>query len=707
MRQTKKTVALAGAMITAASIGAVAGDNGVYTLGEIHVTAPAEKMSSEIDSYGGSTISNQQNESFAKPSLEKSVNLAPGVVGLTTGGQRNDTNIYVHGFDRWQVPLTLDGVRVYLPQDNRLDFARFATPDLSEIQIAKGYVSVLDGPGGMGGAINLVSRKPSRPFEMEGRQNFEFGNNGTYEGLRSYARAGTAQSNYYAQVSGSWNDMRGWMLPESFSPTPNQGSGMRLDSATEDWSVNAKAGWTPNATDEYSINFIKQVGSKGAPLHVTDPIGTQRYWKWPDWNVQILSFASHVELGASSYLKTNIAYSNFDNTAAYYSDPLKTIQSATNTAANSYYNDWNFSAKAEAGTDFGRYDTLKFAAHYRRDDHQAYADDFFRYIYSGGKIATTGTGCLPNVVCFTEPLRTSVEDTYSAAVENTIHVTPALDLVQGASYDWTHLLQAQDYDTKTGPTPFVFDQPRNDMKAPNYQAAAIWRYSADAKLFANVSDRTRFPTLFERFSSRFNTTATNPDLRPERAINYQGGWSWNFAPRSQMSFDVYYSNVQDIISQVTLPDGNKQSQNVGSGHFYGADAMIDYALRDNIVIGGHVSYIHRVLTNPAMPGTELTGVPDYKGLVYMTYSPVAGLTLTPSAEMASNRWTQTSPSATPPSAYYKTGAFAIFNLGGEYKLTEQITLNFGARNILDAYYTLTDGFPEPGRSFYAGVKGVF
>ena len=39
----------------------------------------------------------------------------------------------------------------------------------------KGYVSVLDGPGGMGGAINLVTRKPSEPFEAELRAGFSEG----------------------------------------------------------------------------------------------------------------------------------------------------------------------------------------------------------------------------------------------------------------------------------------------------------------------------------------------------------------------------------------------------------------------------------------------------------------------------------------------------------------------------------------------------
>jgi hypothetical protein len=31
------------------------------------------------------------------------------------------------GFGRQQVPLMVDGVRIYLPADNRLDFGRFLT----------------------------------------------------------------------------------------------------------------------------------------------------------------------------------------------------------------------------------------------------------------------------------------------------------------------------------------------------------------------------------------------------------------------------------------------------------------------------------------------------------------------------------------------------------------------------------------------------
>src|SRR4029079_11818779 len=110
---------------------------GIYTLGQ-------------LDLIGGSTITNEAMWRFNKNTLDEAVSILPGVTMQNSGGSRTARDIPVRGFDRFRVPLYMDGVRINLPYDNRLDFNRFLTPDLSEVQVQKGYVSVLNGPGGMG-----------------------------------------------------------------------------------------------------------------------------------------------------------------------------------------------------------------------------------------------------------------------------------------------------------------------------------------------------------------------------------------------------------------------------------------------------------------------------------------------------------------------------------------------------------------------------
>ena len=137
----------------------------VFDMGQIVVVGKAD----EQPGVGGAVLTSRQIWTFDRKSLEQAVNIVPGVVStFDSNGRRNESDIFVRGFGRWQVPLMVDGVRIYLPADNRLDFSRFLTADVAEVQIQKGYASVLDGPGAMGGAINLVTRKPTKALEAEG-----------------------------------------------------------------------------------------------------------------------------------------------------------------------------------------------------------------------------------------------------------------------------------------------------------------------------------------------------------------------------------------------------------------------------------------------------------------------------------------------------------------------------------------------------------
>jgi len=716
------TILLASAATVSAVVTARAGNEGAYELGMIHVTAPVGE-GSEFGEFGGSTISNAQTETYNKPTLDKALELVPGVAAAPSGNQRNETNIYVHGFDRLQVPLSVDGVRIYLPADNRLDFSRFLTDDIAQIQIAKGYVSVLDGPGGLGGAINLVTKKPVKAYEGEWRSQVDFGNTGKFDGFKNYARVGSKQDNFYVQASGTWRKVEGWELPSSFTPTAMENGGRRDYSDSKDWSVNVKAGWTPNPTDEYSINFIKQNGSKYAPYNI-EPTATQKYWSWPYWNVQILSAATKTEIGDDAYVKTRTFWETFDNAIDMWDNPAQTQRYSTS-AARSIYQDWAVGNALEIGKDFGTFDTLKLATHVRRDSHsewnELFTDQYGLNAATTKKSASCSTSIVSSSTCFVEPKQTSTEDTYSVATENTVHITPGFDWVQGFGYDWRHLSRAEEFVVGQYKSPVYYapswiNYKLTDDSAFNWQSAAIWRYSDTAKLFLNISDRTRFPTLFERYSSRFGTAASNPDLRPERAVNYQVGWTNAFAPKSQVSVLVYYADVRDMIQSVATGaiyvdpiSGRRsnvtQNRNVGDGYRYGADFAVDYAVTPALLLGGNVSYIHNVLTNLSDPTIQQTGIPTVKGMLYASYNPIDSVTLTPSLQFADDRWS--AKNEVSGSSYVKTGAYTLANFNAEYRMRENLTWSAGVKNIFDQEYSLAWGFPEAGRSYYLAMKATF
>ncbi len=268
-------------------------------------------------SLGGATITQTDIQLFNRDTLDTAVQLASGA-SVSSVGARNETDVWLRGFDRWRVPLYQDGIPIYLPVDNRVDFSRFSTLDLGAIQISKGFASVIDGPGAMGGSINLVSRVVDRPLEAEARVGTTFDSHGSNEGYTTDLFAGTRQSNWYVQGAGSFSSESHFRLSDDFTPGTFQGPGDRLDSQHQDYKINIKAGYVPNENAEYALNFIDQVGYKGNPVvdSVVPPadLNQVKYWTWPAWNKKDIYWLSKNVLDdRGSYLKTRLYYDKFYN----------------------------------------------------------------------------------------------------------------------------------------------------------------------------------------------------------------------------------------------------------------------------------------------------------------------------------------------------------------------------------------------------------
>ncbi|BBE33665.1 TonB-dependent receptor plug domain-containing protein [Sphingosinicella microcystinivorans] len=658
-----------------------------FTLGQIIVIAPDQAGVA----IASSTLSSEAIYTFNRGTLDEAVSLMPGVSASNSGGSRNERLIFVRGFDRFQVPLSIDGIRVYLPADNRLDYGRFLTPDIAEVQVAKGYASVLDGPGAMGGAVNLVTRQPTKAIEAEVRGTLSLDRDIDYAGFNVFALLGTKQDNWYAQGSYARNFQDHWDLPGGFTPTASEDGGARDFSRTRDWRVNVKLGITPNETDEYSISYTRQEGSKNAPLHVSDTVATQRNWTWPYWNIESIYFLSSTALGDRATLKTRVYRNTFDNLLAAYDDVTQTTQTRPR-AFNSYYEDEAWGGSAELGVDLTDTNRLSVAAHYRRDRHVEFQQSF-----------PAGT---------TEPDQVNLEETWSVAAENRLRLSPALTFIAGASIDWRDLKRAEEYGSVPGlPGNRLFSYPIRNSSALSGQGQIVWTPDAATRIHASVSSRARFPSIFERFSARFGGATSNPGLKAERAVNYEIGGSRQYGA-VRVEGAAFYSRLSNVIVAfptiievctapgVCDPQAVTQSRNLGKGENYGVELAVDARLGDTLGLGANYTWTHRDLDDPANAAFQPTGVPEHKAFVWADWSPVSRLHVVPNVDIASSRWTVN----TAGTRYSKTGSYVLANLRIDLDVTETVTIGMGARNLFDEAYQLTDGFPEPGRSVFASVR---
>ena len=643
----------------------------VFTLGQITVT---ERRDSETP-LGTSTLDREQLRDFNKDGVADALNILPGVTTTSGSGNRNEALISVRGFDRWQVPLLLDGIRLYLPADNRIDFDRFLTPDLSEIQVSKGYVSVLNGPDGMGGAINLVTRKPVKELEGEVRTSLAVGSNGQLNGNTTYADVGGRQQRYYYQVSVEQRDMNRWRVSDDFSPTIAEDGGDRDHSNKKDSRVNLKTGFTPNSTDEYSLNFVKQEGEKHGVGAVTGT-STISTWDWPKWDTWNAYWLSHTQLGDKSYLNTKAYYNKFENDLVTYTNVALTQKSGT-----SHYDDYAEGISLESGTDAFAQQTLKAALHFRRDHHTEW------------QVADT-TG-------FSEPDQTTTEDTYSGALEDTWHITKSVDIIGGISRDARRTREAQEYANNV-----LFDQPTANSYATNYQGAVIYRFSESSKLHVSISDRTRFPTMFERFSSKFGGAISNPWLQPERARNLEIGISGILAKGLSGEAAIFHNHVDDAIQSVPIiykGGSYTQSQNVGEATYQGVELGLTSSIGTHLELGGNYTYIDTKIDNPNDSTARLTTTPQHKVFTYAKWKPLEKISVIPSIEYASKRWS----SRAVGTGYVTTGEYTLVSLKLEYQITPAWDVSLSGRNLMDANYQIADGYPQEGRNYLLATRIKF
>ncbi|MBN8831005.1 MAG: TonB-dependent receptor [Sphingomonadales bacterium] len=663
-----------------------------FTLGQIVVTG---QRAGGI-AIGGTTLDQEAIEAFNRVTLADAVNLVPGVNLANSGGSRNERLIFVRGFDRFQVPLSIDGVRVYRPADNRLDFGQFLTSDVAEVQIAKGYASVLDGPGAMSGQVNLVTRKPTKALEAEVRGTLDFDRTGDDQAYNIFGLIGTRQDKWYTQVSYTRNFRDHWTLPKGFRPlaVANEDGGDRDFSRTEDWRINLKAGFTPNATDEYSISYTKQDGSKNAPLHISDTSNASvRNWSWPYSTIESFYFLSTTALSDQATLKTKLYHSSFDNLLKSWDNRNQNSQ-ALPRAFDSPYWDAAYGGSVQLSVDLVPQNRLSIAFHYRHDEHK--------------ESQTSRPGFTTPQF---EPVQVNAERSWSMAAENRYAFSDQLALTLGVSYDWRDVDRAEDYAAPPGGGLFSF--PLRNSGGLNGQGRIDWTGGGSTRAHVSLASRVRFPTVFERFSSQFGTASPNPDLRAERATNAEIGASKTFGPL-RVAGALFYSWLDDALVSVRLANNSNQRQNIGSADYYGGEISLDATISDTLQIGGNYGYIHRdfdVGTGPAgsfIRLFRLTDVPNHKGFAYAEWKPIGKLSLKPSIDWAGKRMTVTPATANANvPVYYKTGNYVLVNMRIDFDFARHSSIGVGVRNLFDDLYQLTDGFPEQGRSFFVTASARY
>lgn len=630
----------------------------VFILGEVIITQNQHK-----DTLN--RVSSSKMESQNKMDVSRALNLLPGVT-LTASGPRNESMVSVRGFDLRQVPVYMDGIPVYVPYDGYVDLARFTTFDLAAVDVSKGFSSVLYGPNSLGGAINLISRKPSKKIEYDGALGAINEN-----GYRGNINIGSNLGKFYVQGGYSYLDRNSTRMSSDFVPMKNEDGGQRDNSYRKDQKISFKVGWTPNKKNEYALGYINQQGEKGNPVYAGNDtknslLNNPRFWQWPVWNKESYYFISNSDLNDQNSLKTRIYYDKFKNTLNSYDD--KTYSTMTKGYAfQSLYDDYTYGGNVEYNTKIIPKNDFKVAVHFKEDVHREHN--------------------------LGEPVRHFIDNTILFGIEDVFKVSNKFTVIPGASYNIRKNVQAQDYNSTTK---VISDYPAADASdAYNLQIGLFYQLNDAHKLGATVSQKTRFATIKDRYSYRMGTAIPNPILKPETALNYELNYTALLFDKMTFQTALFYSSITDAILSVSnVQPGRSQMQNFGEAEYRGVEAQINYSILRNLSFNANYTYLER--KNITSPTIYFTDVPNTKVMGTVEYEPIKVLRLIANAEFNSSRFSTSYGTRVPD--------YTLLNFYASGKILKNFSLDAGISNIFDRNYSLVEGFPEEGRNFFVTLR---
>jgi iron complex outermembrane receptor protein len=541
----------------------------VFSLGEVTVVGSRTRTVPEMLSVH---LSPRQFESMGRRDLGDALPLAAGVV-LQRIGPRNEAGVRLRGFDLRHVPLYVDGIPVYVPYDGFVDLARFLTTDVARITLERGFSSLLYGPNGMAGAVNVITRVPSSRIEGRARVGWH-----SPRGRELSLHLGTRAGRWFAIGNVAYVEQPSFTLASSFEPAPAEDGGRRDNADRKDTRVSARLGFVPRAGTTVALGYLMQGGVKGNPPYAGSADDVRvRYWRWPLVDKESVYVLADHMLSDAVHIRVRGYYDWFDSSLFSYDDATYSTQERPY-AFRQKNDDEAFGGSVVLSVTSLRRHKIALASHVKRDGHDEYDG-----LQHAGQYRDV---------------------TWSVAIEDEMDMGRRSKVSAGISYDRRQSLAAERFDLQES-------FPVNANGHLSGHIAVVKDVAGRGHAYLSVGSRTRFPTIKDRYSFREGRAVPNPGLAAERAFHVEIGAERDMSASIRVRAALFATSVGDVIQAVEVvePESGRTLAQLQHTPSHVARLNIQGDIHRLVSLAGRLEYAGPLYSR--VEGTTLTKLGGY------------------------------------------------------------------------------------------------
>ncbi|MEL4417189.1 TonB-dependent receptor [Shewanella algae] len=645
------------------------------------------------------SISDDEIKALGAQSLDEVLKNVPGVY-VRYGGE-GTPRVDIRGFKTRHVTLLVNGVPANSADDGQFDPSVIPTSQISRVEVSVGPTSVLYGPGGAGGVINIITKRGDSAPAVSG--NLELSKDDTFKGDISAAGSG---DNWQGLISAGYQHTDGFPMSSDYQVTEYQDKYQRNNADKELTNLYAQGSYWLSDNTQLIANMALRSGEWGKPPRDGSGSGRVKFERVDDYDSQTF------QLGLAHKFNDTFTFRGF----GYHnqSDTYETVYGDNSYAELTQSQDGRSKvqgANLQLITDFDTAGILTTSVIAEKQSWEAVAESLGSSKSGSSKVAAAkgsggGTGSGGG--------NGSGGGTGSGGGNGSGGGTGSgggngSGGGSGESFDdsaWVYTAAAEYQFQSEGDWGFTLGGAYHDMDKTegnenDYSALAsgFWQAADDTRLSLSVARKVRFPSMRNLYS----LSSGNQELETEISKHVELGLEQGLGMNTELQLYLYHTDADDYIAK----DASGMYQNMGNYRFQGLDTVLSNNSIENLDLSLSYSYLHAEDRDSSTGFDGLDYRPKHQLRFQLGYKLPTETRIHLNVEriMDQNYYEQEKIGGQKVWQEKSLDDYTLVDINlVQPLLKDKLELYLRATNLLDENYYQSDSLPQAGRQVFVGIN---